>query len=84
MGGDRGRGCVGGYMSLLVPPLPGIDLTDMASEILQPHGDDVARISWYLRSLVSRYQETFNVIEKVLWGAGRAPPQPCPSLLDQP
>uniref|UniRef100_A0A452QJZ8 Delta(3,5)-Delta(2,4)-dienoyl-CoA isomerase, mitochondrial n=1 Tax=Ursus americanus TaxID=9643 RepID=A0A452QJZ8_URSAM len=42
----------------------GIDLTDMASEILQPHGDDVARISWYLRSLVSRYQETFNVIEK--------------------
>ncbi|XP_032246548.1 delta(3,5)-Delta(2,4)-dienoyl-CoA isomerase, mitochondrial [Halichoerus grypus] len=42
----------------------GIDLMDMASEILQPQGDDVARISWYLRSLVSRYQETFNVIEK--------------------
>ncbi|XP_034494522.1 delta(3,5)-Delta(2,4)-dienoyl-CoA isomerase, mitochondrial isoform X2 [Ailuropoda melanoleuca] len=42
----------------------GIDLMDMASEILQPHGDDVARISWYLRNLISRYQETFNVIEK--------------------
>ncbi|KAF3818192.1 hypothetical protein GH733_012500 [Mirounga leonina] len=42
----------------------GIDLMDMASEILQPQGDDVARISWYLRSLVSRYQETFSVIEK--------------------
>ncbi|XP_032246545.1 delta(3,5)-Delta(2,4)-dienoyl-CoA isomerase, mitochondrial isoform X1 [Phoca vitulina] len=57
----------------------GIDLMDMASEILQPQGDDVARISWYLRSLVSRYQETFNVIEKVLWGAGRAPPPVHPS-----
>ncbi|XP_021556787.1 delta(3,5)-Delta(2,4)-dienoyl-CoA isomerase, mitochondrial [Neomonachus schauinslandi] len=42
----------------------GIDLMDMASEILQPQGDDVARISWYLRSLISRYQETFSVIEK--------------------
>ncbi|XP_035584520.1 delta(3,5)-Delta(2,4)-dienoyl-CoA isomerase, mitochondrial-like [Zalophus californianus] len=42
----------------------GIDLTDIASEILQPHGDDVARISWYLRRLISRYQETFSVIEK--------------------
>lgn len=42
----------------------GIDLMDMASDLLQPHGDDVARISWYLRNLISRYQETFNVIEK--------------------
>lgn len=42
----------------------GVDLTEVASEILQPRGDDVARISWYLRSLISRYQETFSVIEK--------------------
>ncbi|XP_027946463.1 delta(3,5)-Delta(2,4)-dienoyl-CoA isomerase, mitochondrial [Eumetopias jubatus] len=42
----------------------GVDLTEIASEILQPRGDDVARISWYLRSLISRYQETFSVIEK--------------------
>ncbi|XP_029781995.1 delta(3,5)-Delta(2,4)-dienoyl-CoA isomerase, mitochondrial [Suricata suricatta] len=42
----------------------GIDLMDMASDILQPQGDDVARISWQLRSLISRYQETFSVIEK--------------------
>ncbi|ELV13968.1 delta(3,5)-Delta(2,4)-dienoyl-CoA isomerase, mitochondrial [Tupaia chinensis] len=42
----------------------GIDLVDMASDLLQPHGDDVARISWYLRNLITRYQETFNVIEK--------------------
>ncbi|XP_060507033.1 delta(3,5)-Delta(2,4)-dienoyl-CoA isomerase, mitochondrial [Panthera onca] len=42
----------------------GIDLTDMASDILQPQGDDVARISWQLRNLISRYQESFNVIEK--------------------
>ncbi|XP_004776276.1 delta(3,5)-Delta(2,4)-dienoyl-CoA isomerase, mitochondrial [Mustela nigripes] len=42
----------------------GIDLMDMASEMLQPQGDDVARTSWYLRSLISKYQETFSVIEK--------------------
>ncbi|XP_055225282.1 delta(3,5)-Delta(2,4)-dienoyl-CoA isomerase, mitochondrial isoform X2 [Gorilla gorilla gorilla] len=42
----------------------GIDLMDMASDILQPKGDDVARISWYLRDIITRYQETFNVIEK--------------------
>lgn len=42
----------------------GIDLMDMASDLLQPKGDDVARISWYLRNLISKYQETFSVIEK--------------------
>ncbi|XP_072634699.1 delta(3,5)-Delta(2,4)-dienoyl-CoA isomerase, mitochondrial-like isoform X3 [Canis lupus baileyi] len=42
----------------------GIDLMDMASEILQPQGDDVARTSWNLRNLITRYQETFSVIEK--------------------
>lgn len=41
---------------------------DMASDLLQPQGDDVARISWYLRNLISRYQETFSVIEKVTGG----------------
>uniref|UniRef100_A0A2I3RN56 Delta(3,5)-Delta(2,4)-dienoyl-CoA isomerase, mitochondrial n=1 Tax=Pan troglodytes TaxID=9598 RepID=A0A2I3RN56_PANTR len=43
---------------------PGVDLMDMASDILQPKGDDVARISWYLRDIITRCQETFNVIEK--------------------
>ncbi|XP_058900577.1 delta(3,5)-Delta(2,4)-dienoyl-CoA isomerase, mitochondrial [Kogia breviceps] len=42
----------------------GIDFVDMASGLLQPMGDDVARISWHLHSLLSRYQETFSVIEK--------------------
>ncbi|PNJ18748.1 ECH1 isoform 4, partial [Pongo abelii] len=42
----------------------GVDLMDMASDLLQPKGDDVARISWYLRDIITRYQETFNVIEK--------------------
>ncbi|KAM5296067.1 delta(3,5)-Delta(2,4)-dienoyl-CoA isomerase, mitochondrial [Glossophaga mutica] len=42
----------------------GIDLMDMASDILQPQGDDVARTSWHLRNLITRYQEAFNVIEK--------------------
>ncbi|XP_057568706.1 delta(3,5)-Delta(2,4)-dienoyl-CoA isomerase, mitochondrial [Hippopotamus amphibius kiboko] len=42
----------------------GIDFVDMASGLLKPPGDDVARISWHLRSLLSRYQETFSVIEK--------------------
>lgn len=42
----------------------GIDLMDMATDILQPPGDDVARIAWYLRDLISQYQKTFTVIEK--------------------
>ncbi|KAJ8777554.1 hypothetical protein J1605_014444 [Eschrichtius robustus] len=42
----------------------GIDFVDMASGLLQPAGGDVARISWHLHSLLSRYQETFSVIEK--------------------
>lgn len=63
---------------------PGIDLMDMASDILQPQGDDVARTSWHLRNLITRYQETFSVIEKV-WRleAGKAshlPTSPEPAL----
>ncbi|KAK2846577.1 hypothetical protein Q5P01_009576 [Channa striata] len=42
----------------------GIDLMDMAGDILQPEGDDTARISWNLRKTVTSYQETFSVIEK--------------------
>ncbi|XP_037675932.1 delta(3,5)-Delta(2,4)-dienoyl-CoA isomerase, mitochondrial isoform X1 [Choloepus didactylus] len=42
----------------------GIDLVDMASVLQKPKGDDVARTSWHLRDLISRYQETFSVIEK--------------------
>ncbi|XP_018516029.1 delta(3,5)-Delta(2,4)-dienoyl-CoA isomerase, mitochondrial [Lates calcarifer] len=42
----------------------GIDLMDMASDVLQPQGDDTARISWNLRQKITKYQETFSVIEK--------------------
>ncbi|XP_041652944.1 delta(3,5)-Delta(2,4)-dienoyl-CoA isomerase, mitochondrial [Cheilinus undulatus] len=42
----------------------GIDLMDMASDVLQPKGDDVSRISWNLRKIIARYQETFSVIER--------------------
>jgi len=42
----------------------GIDLMDMASEVLQPQGDDTARLSWNLRKTIAKYQETFSVIEK--------------------
>lgn len=42
----------------------GIDLMDMASDVLQPKGDDVSRISWNLRKVIGRYQETFSVIER--------------------
>lgn len=38
---------------------------DMASDVLQPKGDDVARISWNLRKKIAEYQETFSVIERV-------------------
>jgi len=37
----------------------------MASDILQPEGDDTARISWNLRRTIAKYQESFSVIEKV-------------------
>uniref|UniRef100_A0A7N6B5X4 Delta(3,5)-Delta(2,4)-dienoyl-CoA isomerase, mitochondrial n=1 Tax=Anabas testudineus TaxID=64144 RepID=A0A7N6B5X4_ANATE len=42
----------------------GIDLMDMASNLLQPEGDDTARVSWNLRKTITKYQETFSVIEK--------------------
>ncbi|XP_069004390.1 delta(3,5)-Delta(2,4)-dienoyl-CoA isomerase, mitochondrial isoform X1 [Embiotoca jacksoni] len=42
----------------------GIDLMDMAGDILQPRGDDTARISWNLKKTIAKYQETFSVIEK--------------------
>ncbi|KAG1935298.1 delta(3,5)-Delta(2,4)-dienoyl-CoA isomerase, mitochondrial-like [Pimephales promelas] len=42
----------------------GIDLMGMASDILQPEGDDTARISWNLRRTIAKYQESFSVIEK--------------------
>lgn len=38
---------------------------DMASDILQPVGEDTARISWNLRKKIAEYQETFSVIERV-------------------
>ncbi|KAL1769228.1 delta3,5-Delta2,4-dienoyl-CoA isomerase, mitochondrial [Sigmodon hispidus] len=41
----------------------GIDIVDMAS-LLQPQGDDAARIAWYLRDTISKYQKTFTAIEK--------------------
>ncbi|KAM9225755.1 delta(3,5)-Delta(2,4)-dienoyl-CoA isomerase, mitochondrial-like isoform 2-T4 [Dugong dugon] len=37
---------------------------DMASVLLQPQGEDVARISWYIRNRLSKHQETFSVTEK--------------------
>nr|XP_046245966.1 delta(3,5)-Delta(2,4)-dienoyl-CoA isomerase, mitochondrial isoform X3 [Scatophagus argus] len=42
----------------------GIDLTDMAGDVLQPEGDDTARVSWNIRKTIGKYQETFSVIEK--------------------
>ncbi|XP_057684888.1 delta(3,5)-Delta(2,4)-dienoyl-CoA isomerase, mitochondrial-like isoform X2 [Corythoichthys intestinalis] len=42
----------------------GIDLMDMAGDILQPEGDDTARISWNLKKTISKYQNTFSVIER--------------------
>lgn len=38
---------------------------DMAGDILQPQGEDTARISWNLRKKIAEYQETFSVIERV-------------------
>lgn len=38
---------------------------DMASDVLQPEGDDMARTSWNMRRIIAKYQDTFSVIEKV-------------------
>uniref|UniRef100_A0A8C7XWA9 Delta(3,5)-Delta(2,4)-dienoyl-CoA isomerase, mitochondrial n=1 Tax=Oryzias sinensis TaxID=183150 RepID=A0A8C7XWA9_9TELE len=42
----------------------GLDLMDMAGDMLHPEGDDTARVSWNVRRLITKYQETFSVIEK--------------------
>ncbi|XP_041035440.1 delta(3,5)-Delta(2,4)-dienoyl-CoA isomerase, mitochondrial isoform X1 [Carcharodon carcharias] len=42
----------------------GIDLMDMAGDVLQPQGDDTARKAWHTRNTILQYQESFNVIEK--------------------
>ncbi|XP_059496889.1 delta(3,5)-Delta(2,4)-dienoyl-CoA isomerase, mitochondrial isoform X2 [Stegostoma tigrinum] len=42
----------------------GIDLMDMAGDVLQPPGDDTARKAWHMRNKILQYQESFNVIEK--------------------
>ncbi|XP_008281288.1 delta(3,5)-Delta(2,4)-dienoyl-CoA isomerase, mitochondrial isoform X2 [Stegastes partitus] len=42
----------------------GLDLMDMADNLLQPEGDDTARISWNVKKLITQYQETFSAIEK--------------------
>ncbi|XP_027711253.1 delta(3,5)-Delta(2,4)-dienoyl-CoA isomerase, mitochondrial [Vombatus ursinus] len=42
----------------------GLDLMDMGGELFQPQGEDTARISWNLRHLITRYQESFTVLEK--------------------
>ncbi|XP_072464429.1 delta(3,5)-Delta(2,4)-dienoyl-CoA isomerase, mitochondrial [Notamacropus eugenii] len=41
----------------------GIDLI-YVSELIQPPGQDTARVSWNLRQAIARHQETFNVLEK--------------------
>lgn len=54
---------------------------DMA-KLLQPPGDDTARMAWNLRDLISRFQKTFTVIEKVTqgWVAALLPTLPLPAL----
>ncbi|XP_070826246.1 delta(3,5)-Delta(2,4)-dienoyl-CoA isomerase, mitochondrial-like [Chaetodon trifascialis] len=42
----------------------GIDLHDLASSVLQPEGDDTARLSWNMRKTIMKYQDTFSVIER--------------------
>lgn len=56
---------------------------DMASDVLQPVGEDTARISWNLRKKIAEYQETFSVLERVR--PEEAPPlPPCPPPATQP
>lgn len=56
LSGEPGSSCV---------PVPGIDLMDMANDVLQPGGKDTARKCWQLRKKIVAYQETFSVLERV-------------------
>ncbi|KAI7800666.1 hypothetical protein IRJ41_008847 [Triplophysa rosa] len=42
----------------------GFDFMAVATDLLQPEGDDTARISWNFRQIIVKYQEAFSVIEK--------------------
>ncbi|XP_069764759.1 delta(3,5)-Delta(2,4)-dienoyl-CoA isomerase, mitochondrial isoform X2 [Narcine bancroftii] len=42
----------------------GIDLVDVAGDVLQSDGGDIARKAWHIRNIILRFQESFNVIEK--------------------
>lgn len=42
----------------------GIDLMDIANNVLQPESDDTGRISWNIRKILLKYQDTFSVMEK--------------------
>lgn len=53
------------YLFSVLCRCPGIDLADMATDVLQPQGDDTARVSWNLRKKITAFQETFSVIERV-------------------
>lgn len=42
----------------------GIDLMDLAGDLLHPDVEDAARTAWYIRRVISKFQDTFSVIEK--------------------
>uniref|UniRef100_A0A672GNK8 Delta(3,5)-Delta(2,4)-dienoyl-CoA isomerase, mitochondrial n=1 Tax=Salarias fasciatus TaxID=181472 RepID=A0A672GNK8_SALFA len=42
----------------------GIDIVDLAGEVLQPRGDDTARISYNIRKTITHFQESFSAIER--------------------
>uniref|UniRef100_A0A674CSV5 Enoyl CoA hydratase 1, peroxisomal n=1 Tax=Salmo trutta TaxID=8032 RepID=A0A674CSV5_SALTR len=44
----------------------GVDFIDMASEVLQAEEDDMARISWNMRRIIAKYQETFTCPKPVV------------------
>uniref|UniRef100_UPI00358EFE84 delta(3,5)-Delta(2,4)-dienoyl-CoA isomerase, mitochondrial n=1 Tax=Myxine glutinosa TaxID=7769 RepID=UPI00358EFE84 len=44
----------------------GLDLQDMAGDLLNMEGEDTARKSWHFRQFIKQCQNTFSVLEKCL------------------
>ena len=46
----------------------GIDLQSLAGEIVSGGAEDadIGRKAFYIRNIVSKFQDTFNVLEKVI------------------
>ncbi len=58
------------------PPIPGLDLNDAGSAILNMDEQDIARKAVRISNLVKQYQQSFTAIEQVIISGGNLPKLP--------